>query len=93
MQVQSARTETGTKVKAKGTSREALICGVITRCQPDGFSLFLFEALPEGDTPRGYCHIPAWRLEPTTVAQLEEAARRWVADGVIPPACLPHGLV
>lgn len=92
MKVQTERTETGTTVKARKTNRYARIVGVITRCQPDGYSLTLYETLPEGDVSRGYCHIPAFRLESGMVTQMEAAASRWVADGVIVPACQPHAL-
>jgi hypothetical protein len=67
MKIQIDRTETGTKVKAKETNRHARIIKVITWCQPDGYSLTLYETLPEGDVPRGYCHIPDFRTEAGTV--------------------------
>lgn len=87
MKVPINRTETGTKVQAKSANRHARIVGVVTRCQPDGFSLRLYEALPAGDVPRAYCHIPAFRVVEHTAQLQEAAASRWLLEGVIVPAC------
>lgn len=92
MNVQIDRTETGTTVHAKETNRYARIVRVITRCQPDGFSLTLYEAFADGAMAMGHCHIPAFRMEDRTVQQLEAAASQWVAKGVIVAACQPHPL-
>jgi len=92
MKLQIDRTQTGTKVQAKGSNRHVRIVGVVTRCQPDGFSLSLYEDIATGDIPRGYCHIPAFRVEERTVQQLETAASLWVLEGVIVPACQPQPL-
>jgi hypothetical protein len=90
MRIQIDRAEAGTTVSAKETPRRALIRRVITCCQPDGFSILLFEKSPTDEVPHGYCHIPAWRSDATTAERLESAASRWVSQGLLPPACESH---
>ncbi len=85
--VQIDRTETGSKVQAKGLKRIAKIIGVLTRCQPDGFSITLLEEETGRDIPKAYTHIPAFWTDEHTETQLEAIAKAWVEEGTIPAIC------